>query len=112
MQTGPIQLQVLVFELADRACAFALEDVREVVRAVAIQPLPKAPAIVEGVINLRGALVPVLDIAARFDLTTDPLSASDQFIVLHVPSPLAVRVQRCLTLATVAMVRHQEKGPL
>src|SRR5690349_15187987 len=107
MQTGPIQLQVLVFQLASRSCAFAMDDVVEVVRAVTIQPLPKAPDIVEGVINRRGAIVPVLNITARFGLCTQPLSASDHLVVLRAPAPIAVRVDRCLAITTVSMIRHE-----
>ena len=50
-------------------------EVQQVVRAVTIAPLPRAPAIVEGVINLRGALIPVLDIRARFDLPAKKLAS-------------------------------------
>lgn len=108
MQTGQIQLQVLVFELAGRSCGFATDDVLEVMRAVAIEPLPQAPAIVEGVINRRGGIVPVLNVAARFGLTPRALSASDQLIVVRASEPVAVRVDRCVAISNVAMVRHEQ----
>jgi purine-binding chemotaxis protein CheW len=103
MQTGPTQLHVLIFELAGRTCAFALVDVEEVLRAVAIEPLPAAPPIVEGVINRRGTLVPVLDAAARFGFERSAARASDQLIVLRAEMTVAVRVSRAVTIREVTL---------
>jgi purine-binding chemotaxis protein CheW len=61
-------LQVLVFEVAGRRYGLPADDVQELLRAVSIVPLPRAPAVVEGVINLRGKVVPVLDVRGRFRL--------------------------------------------
>src|SRR5262249_2656363 len=70
-----------------------------ILRAVAITPLPKAPAVVEGVINVRGALVPVLDIRGRFRLPPKPLEPADHLIVARVGErPVALRVDRALEL--------------
>jgi purine-binding chemotaxis protein CheW len=49
-------MDVLVFEVGGVRCALPAPEVREIVRAVTIVPLPKAPPIVEGLINLRGDL--------------------------------------------------------
>ena len=46
-------------------------------------PLPRAPAAVLGVINVRGALVPVYDIRARFGLRPRPVRPSDTLIVVQ-----------------------------
>jgi len=50
------------FEAAGRAIAIDVVQLREVVRYQAATPLPGAPAQIEGVIDLRGALVPVVDL--------------------------------------------------
>lgn len=57
--------------------------VREIVRAVAIAPLPGAPAIVEGAVNVRGLLVPVIDVRHRLALATKPLDPDEFLIVLN-----------------------------
>ncbi|MGH7614355.1 MAG: chemotaxis protein CheW, partial [Gemmatimonadales bacterium] len=76
--------------------------VREVVRAVAIAALPKAPPIVEGIINFRGALVPVLDIRQRFRLPPAPLAPEQHLIIAKTDSRLvALRVDRALDLVVV-----------
>ena len=49
------------FEVDGRTYALDVAQVREIVRCQPVTPLPKAPALIEGVINLRGTIVPVLD---------------------------------------------------
>src|SRR5262249_37195624 len=78
---------------------FPLRDVSEVVRAVSLAPLPKAPPIVEGVINLRGTIIPVLDIRARFKLPSKAIAPADHLVIARAKHRLvAVRVDRALGL--------------
>jgi purine-binding chemotaxis protein CheW len=58
--------ELLIFEIGASRFGLPSADVREVLRAVTIVPLPGAPPIVEGLINVRGRIVPVLDIRRRF----------------------------------------------
>lgn len=48
--------------------ALSLAQVERVIRAVEITPLPQAPEIITGVINVRGRVIPVVDIRKRFRL--------------------------------------------
>jgi purine-binding chemotaxis protein CheW len=67
------QISVLVFRLDGDEYALPIEAVDEVVAAPAqIARLPKAPAFLEGVINLRGEVLPVIDQRRRFDMPTAP----------------------------------------
>ncbi len=71
-------------------------------RAVAITPLPDAPALVEGVVNVRGRILPVLDVRARFRLPARPLDPSDHFIVASAGARgVILRVDRATHLAFV-----------
>jgi len=74
-------VEVLVFEVGGQLYGLDAADVREIIRATAIVPLPRAPAVVEGVINVRGSVLPVLDIRQRFRLPAKRLSPSDQFVL-------------------------------
>lgn len=56
----------LMFAVAGRLCACDLDAVREIVPARAATRLPGAPAWVLGIVNLRGTLLTVVDLAARF----------------------------------------------
>lgn len=93
---------LLSFELERRRFAIPAPLVREVVRAVAVSALPRAPAIVEGMINLRGIVVPVLDIRHRFGLPTLPTTPQQHFIVAQAGSRIVVLpVDRVLGLVEV-----------
>jgi len=73
--------QILVFTLDEPRYAINLAAVERVVRAVAITPLPKVPQVVQGVINVQGQIVPVVDIRKRLNLPTRELRPDDQFIL-------------------------------
>jgi purine-binding chemotaxis protein CheW len=62
------QVTLGCFEVGGRVVALDVGQVREVVRWQVVTPLPKAPALIEGVIDLRGAVVPVVDLAHALDL--------------------------------------------
>jgi purine-binding chemotaxis protein CheW len=74
-------MDILPFEVADRAGAIALETVRRVLRATEILPLPRTPRIVEGIIDFHGEIVPVIDLRERFGLARKALDLSDRFII-------------------------------
>lgn len=59
---------LLILALEARTVALPLERVLELVRMVAIAPLPEAPAWVPGVVNLRGTTIPIVDLRVRFGL--------------------------------------------
>ena len=91
--------ELLVFEVGGQRYGLPAADVRELLRAVTLTPLPRAPAIVEGVINVRGVLVPVLDIRGRFRLPPKPPEPTDHLIVARAGGRLvALRVDRAVEL--------------
>lgn len=107
--------EVLVFEIEGRRYGLPTADVREIIRAVAITPLPHAPAVIEGVVDVRGCVLPVLDVRARFSLPAKALDPSDHFIVASAgPRGVILRVDRATHLALVddALVQTpQTLGP-
>lgn len=95
-------MEVLVFELDHSHYAIPLEVVQEIVRAVAITPLPGAPSVVEGVINLRGVAVPVWNVRSRFGHPPRSIRLTDQLIIARVgPRLWALRVDRTIGLQTL-----------
>jgi purine-binding chemotaxis protein CheW len=106
-------LDALVFELAAERYALPIGDVVEVLRAVAIRALPQAPAIVEGIFDLRGELVPVLDMRARFRLTPKPLDPGEHLIVAQAGSRrVALRADQALALERLRAVAPEQAGNL
>jgi purine-binding chemotaxis protein CheW len=73
--------QLVVFTLDDRLYALPLARVQRVVSVVDVTPLPKAPGVVLGVINLRGNIIPVMSMRTRFGLPEAETNLSDQIIV-------------------------------
>jgi purine-binding chemotaxis protein CheW len=58
--------QFLSFVVADGDCAVPILEVREILQFEGVTPVPGAPRAVRGVINLRGSVVPVVDVAVKF----------------------------------------------
>lgn len=94
---------LLTFTLGGRLFALPGACVLEIVPAVAIQRLPLAPPIVEGVVNVRGAIVTVLDIRARFGIPPSDLHQDQHFIIAQAGGRrVALRVDRAIDVVTAA----------
>ena len=76
--------QLVVFTLEEQRYALYLSAVERIVRMVEITPLPKAPEIVFGVINVQGQVIPVVNIRKRFRLPEREMSLSDQLIIARI----------------------------
>jgi purine-binding chemotaxis protein CheW len=74
-------MDVLIFEVEGVRYGLSLALVREVVRAVAVTPLPRAPAVVNGIIDVRGETLPVFDLRRRFGAAERPVQAEDRFVI-------------------------------
>jgi len=82
-RTGNGSHRLVVFTLDEQRYALRLEVVERVVRVVETTPLPKAPAIVLGLANFRGLVLPVLNVRARFRLPSREIHLSDQLVLAH-----------------------------
>lgn len=60
------QAQLVVFQLADEYYGVDIHQVREIIRVPDITRVPRTPEFVEGVINLRGSVIPIIDLRKRF----------------------------------------------
>jgi len=97
---NPESLDVLIFELDGQLHGVTATEVQELLPALTIAPLPGALAGVEGIINLRGAVVPVLDVHRLLGLPAKALALTDHFIVVRWQERLtALHVDRVLELA-------------
>lgn len=75
--------QVVVFRIGSESYAVSIRYVSEVILWQRPTPLPGSPPAVRGVIDLRGRVVPVLDLASRFGLTREPSGAQSRIVVLE-----------------------------
>lgn len=74
-------IRIVVFRLDEQCYALPLAAVERIVRAVAVTSLPNAPAIVLGVIDVEGRVLPVLNIRRRFRLPEREIRPVDQFLI-------------------------------
>ncbi len=77
----PIVNQLLVFVLEEQKYALSINSVERLIRAVEIVPLPGAPEIVLGVIDLRGRIIPVINVRKRFGLAERTIDPGDQIVI-------------------------------
>lgn len=78
------EYQLVVFAIGDEEFGVDIAQVREIVRIVAITYLPKAPAFIEGVVNLRGQVVAVIDLAKRLSIPSKPRGEITRIIIVEI----------------------------
>jgi purine-binding chemotaxis protein CheW len=76
--------QYLTFHLGDEIFGLGVSNVREILEVVNITKVPKTPDYMIGVINLRGSVVPVLDMRLKFGLTRTDKKVDTCIIVVEV----------------------------
>ncbi|MFD0671716.1 chemotaxis protein CheW [Cohnella sp. GCM10027633] len=76
------ELKVIVFTLAHEEYGIEVDKVRTIERLMPITRVPKTPAFVKGVINLRGVVIPVIDLRGRFSLPESELGDNSRIIIV------------------------------
>ena len=78
--------QLVTFQLAGDEFGFRIDTVQEIIRysAMRITAIPNSPPFVEGVVNLRGRLVPVVDLRKRFGFREDELDQTSRIMIVVV----------------------------
>jgi len=80
------ELQLVVFKLGKEEYGVDIAQVREIVRWQQITKVPQAPSFVEGIVNLRGQIIPIVDLAKRFSLMSGETSREEsrRIVVVHI----------------------------
>ena len=79
----------LTFRLGRESYGLPVLGVREIIRLCPITPVPRMPGYLKGVINLRGQVIPILDLRAKFQLATGSYGERACIIVVQVGAPPA-----------------------
>ncbi len=90
--------RLLVFRAGGESYALSMECVREVERVSRVTPVPGAPAFVQGLVNLRGEILPLLDLAALFGRKREA------------PAPRLIVAQASSTDPVVALMVEELNG--
>jgi purine-binding chemotaxis protein CheW len=77
----------LTFTLGVEIYGLPVMNVREIIRLCPITPVPRMPDFIKGVINLRGTVIPVLDLRAKFQMSEAVYSERACIIVVQVRNP-------------------------
>lgn len=81
---GEEERQLVVFDLADEAYGVNIGTVREIIRMQEITQVPRTPDYVEGVINLRGKVIPVIDMRKRFGFPVAEHTKDTRIVVIDI----------------------------
>jgi purine-binding chemotaxis protein CheW len=84
VQESTEQAQYLTFFLAGEEYAIGILRVKEILEYDTVTPVPQTPPAIRGVINLRGSVVPVVDLAAKFGLPPSPLTKRTCIVIVEV----------------------------
>ena len=77
-------VQLVVFRVGSEEYGLDILRIKEIINPLRITPVPRAPVFVEGVVELRGTIVPVVDMRKRFDLPATPLGRRGKYIVVGI----------------------------
>ncbi|MCL1927568.1 MAG: chemotaxis protein CheW [Treponema sp.] len=100
------QSQLVTFQLGEELYAINIMDVKEIVRVQEIRALPNAPSYVEGIFNLRGEIIPIINLHKRFHLKKALTSEEDEllsgFIIIEIDNmKLGVIIDRISRVVTI-----------
>jgi purine-binding chemotaxis protein CheW len=115
LTTGETSQLHLIFLLNDHTYGLPVIAVREIIPMVEITPLPNAPTVITGIINLRGIIVPIIDLRRKLAL---PERAPDARTCLVVAESLvrpfgfiADRVTDCQDIRVIPQAHSAPPGP-
>ena len=82
------QFQLVTFHFGEEFYGVNIMDVKEIVRLQNVRVIPNAPYYVEGIINLRGEIIPIIDLHKRFKIQsvtrTEDIEMDGGFIILNI----------------------------
>jgi len=100
------QYQLVTFQLGEEHYGIDIMDVKEIVRVQDIRPIPNAPSYVEGIINLRGEIIPIINLHKRFHIKRAVVGKDEEllsgFIIIDVDGmKLGVVIDKIARVVTI-----------
>lgn len=94
----------LTFVLGNESFGIPVLKVREIIKLVAITVVPQMPSYIKGVINLRGKIIPVMDLRVRFGVSTTDNEENNCIIVVQISNQAGISIQMGLVVDAVEEV--------
>ena len=111
MSIDPQDVQLACFNLGDNLFAVDIMRIKEIILPQKLSSLPRASHILEGVINLRGAVIPVMDMRKRFGMPIVPEVKTGKLLIVSLARQiLALAVDDVMEVITVPV--KEIKPPL
>ncbi|MCR5605700.1 MAG: chemotaxis protein CheW [Treponema sp.] len=115
MAGSDAQFQLVTFQLGEELYGVDIMDVKEIVKTSAVRPIPNAPYYVEGIVNLRSEILPIISLHKRFHLKKLETGEEDNeyeggFLILNIDdSKMGIVIDR---IARVVTINHDDiKAP-
>ncbi len=96
----------LTFVLGNESFGIPVLKVREIIKRVAITVVPQMPSYIKGVINLRGKIIPVMDLRLRFGVGSDNTDENNCIIVVQITNADGIAIQMGLVVDAVEEVAN------
>lgn len=112
METDIQEVQLACFRLGDGNFAADIMRIKEILRPQRLTKLPRTPAFVEGVISLRGSVIPVIDLRKRFDLPDRAPLEESRLLVVSVARQLVGLVVDDVTEVVTVQAQDIKPPPL
>lgn len=90
-------VQVVSFLLGSEEYGVDISQVKEIIRMVEITRVPRAPHFMEGVINLRGQLIPIVDLRTRFGMDRAAATKSSRIVITEIGSKRVGIIVDCVS---------------
>jgi len=95
-------ISVLIFLVGDKSFCLEIDVIDHVISACAISPVPDTKSSIEGIINVRGRIMPVVNMGSKCFSKPIPLALSDKFIIITIEKRyLALHVTDTLEILTL-----------
>ncbi len=106
MASEETQFQLVTFQLGDELYGVNIMDVKEIVRLQNVRVIPNSPYYVEGIINLRGEIIPIIDLHKRFKIQSvnrsEDIEMEGGFIILNIDgSKIGIIIDKVERVVTV-----------
>lgn len=114
MNNTDTRLQLVTFQLGNELYGIDIMDVREIVRPQEVRTIPNAPSYVEGIINLRGEIILIINLHRRFRLERATTDSDDillsGFLIIELEErKLGIRIDRVSRVVSVSEIREPPK---
>ena len=105
------EVQAVGFYIGEDEYALYIHKVREIYPMTEIRKIPKAPQFVEGVINLRGQIIPIIDLRKRFDMAPNESRQSAKILIVELEKNLVGMIVDNVSEVMRFYVDEIEKAP-